>query len=201
MAVDPELAQYLAAVEEALGRRLGREHVLSPPDFHLARAWHAAGLPLAKVLAGLDAAFAAGFGPRSLQACRRFVERGWRAELARDAAPAPVATPGDPLVALAERLEALAEAGGAELRACAAEARALAGLPTGERGSRPDALARRLAAAARAALPPLDEQNARQEAERALRRQPGLPAAERAAALDRHLTRRALERLGLLGLS
>ncbi len=196
MAADPGLAEYLAALEQALTRRLGREHVLSPPDFRLAREWYAAGLPLATLLAGIDAAFAAGFGPRSLQACRRFVERGARADRARAAEPVAPGAGAGPWLALAGRLEAL----GSPFAAWAAEARALAAAPEAEGAPRREALARDLTAAARAALAPLDEQAARREAERALRRQPGLPEGERVAALERHLERRALERLGLLGL-
>lgn len=200
MAADPGLAEYLAVIEQALARQLGREHVLSPPDFRLAREWHAAGLPLATLLAGLEAAFAAGFEPRSLQACRRFVERDWRAERARAGTINAAGAPEEPLRALVERLESLAAAGDGAFAACAAEARALVAQAPGQRAAGRDALALRVTAAARACLGPLDEQAARREAERALRRQAGLPETERAAALERHLTRRALERLGLVGL-
>lgn len=69
------LLAYVEAIEEAFGRRLGREFVLSPPDFDLARRWHAARLPIAHVLAGIDEAFESGGDPRSLTYCRSFIER------------------------------------------------------------------------------------------------------------------------------
>ncbi len=46
----PDLRAYVAALEAAFTRARGREHVLSPHDFALARAWHASGVPLALVL-------------------------------------------------------------------------------------------------------------------------------------------------------
>ncbi len=72
---DPSLLAYVEAIEAALGRRLGREHLLSPPDFALARAWHRAEVSISNVLAGIDEAFASGLEPHSLGLCRRFVER------------------------------------------------------------------------------------------------------------------------------
>lgn len=199
--MDPRLEAYLAGVERQLGRHLGREHVLSPPDFQLARAWHAAGLPLATLLAGIDAAFAAGFGPRSLAACRRFVERDWRAQLAHPPATDASAPHERPLAELRARLEALAAGGLPAFAACAEEARALLDQgPEAEHGARLEALRQRVAATARATLEPDQAELGRREARRALRRQAGLPAEEREAALERHLTRRALERLGLLEL-
>lgn len=199
--MDPLLEAYVAAVERQLGRHLGREHVLSPPDFQLAQAWHSAGLPLASLLAGVDAAFAAGFGPRSLQACRRFVERDWRAQ---QSGRQPVEAPSDPREPLAEllaRLEALVAEGWQAFAPCAREARALlAAIEEPERARRLETLRQAVATAARAVLDADQELEARREALPALRRHAGLPEPERAAALERHVTRRALQRLGLLEL-
>jgi hypothetical protein len=71
---DPELEAYVAAVERHFGRRRGREYVLSPPEFDLARDWFTAGLAVPTVLTGIDAAFAGETQPTSLTFCRRFVE-------------------------------------------------------------------------------------------------------------------------------
>jgi hypothetical protein len=48
--------------------------MLSPRDFALARAWHAAGVPLATVLVGMDRAFDSDRAVSSLAFCRRDVE-------------------------------------------------------------------------------------------------------------------------------
>lgn len=69
-----DLEAYVAGLERHLTRRRGREHVLSPRDFALARRWHAARIPLAEVLAALDDAFAAGHDVSSLAFCRKAVE-------------------------------------------------------------------------------------------------------------------------------
>jgi hypothetical protein len=67
------LRAFVEAIELHLGRLRGREVVLSPPDFALARAWHAAGIDLARVLAALDD-HAARHPTVSLSAVRRSVE-------------------------------------------------------------------------------------------------------------------------------
>ncbi|MCL4817501.1 MAG: hypothetical protein KJ067_00080 [Vicinamibacteria bacterium] len=67
------LRAFVEAIEVHLGRLRGREAVLSPPDFALARAWHAAGIDLARVLAELDS-HAARHPTVSLSAVRRSVE-------------------------------------------------------------------------------------------------------------------------------
>ena len=54
---DAGLEAFVEAIEAALRSRRGREHVLSPRDFALARGWHEAGVPLATVLVAIDAAF------------------------------------------------------------------------------------------------------------------------------------------------
>lgn len=97
---DPELERYVNAIEEHLGRRRGRECVLSPPDFDLARRWYAAGIPVGNVVAAIDALAAEGREPTSLALCRRQVEaRPGRAplrgagEAGREPARVPVARP------------------------------------------------------------------------------------------------------------
>lgn len=72
---DPGFLAYVEAIEAAFSRRLGREFVLSPLDFALARTWHASRIPIANVLTGVDDAFASGTEPRALAYCRSFVER------------------------------------------------------------------------------------------------------------------------------
>jgi len=69
------LLAYVEAIETHLSRLRGRDHMLLPADFSLARAWHAAGVPLAEVLAALDEASGRG-EIRSLRAVRRRVEVG-----------------------------------------------------------------------------------------------------------------------------
>lgn len=64
----------MEAIERHLGARRGREHVLSPRDFALARSWYRAGIPLTTVLAGMDRAFDSGASVSSLAYCQRQVE-------------------------------------------------------------------------------------------------------------------------------
>lgn len=71
---DDSLEAFVEAIETALRARRGKEHVLSPHDFALARGWHAAGVPLAAVLVGLDASFEHDPQTASLARCRRRVE-------------------------------------------------------------------------------------------------------------------------------
>jgi hypothetical protein len=71
---DPELEAYVEAIEGHLRARRGVEHILSPRDFALARAWHGAGVPLATVLVGMDRAFESTPDVTSLAFCRRRVE-------------------------------------------------------------------------------------------------------------------------------
>jgi Arc/MetJ family transcription regulator len=71
---DPGIEAYVEAIEAHLRSRRGVDHVLSPRDFALARAWHNAGVPLATVLVGIDLAFESGGGGTSLAFCRRRVE-------------------------------------------------------------------------------------------------------------------------------
>jgi hypothetical protein len=66
-----ELAAYADAVEQRLSIHRGREHVLSPPDFALVRAWRRDGVPLARVLAAIDDAAQNGDALTSLAPLRR----------------------------------------------------------------------------------------------------------------------------------
>jgi hypothetical protein len=108
---DEALVAYVEGIEAGLRTRRGADHVLSPPDFALARSWHAAGVPLATVLVAIDLAFDAGpQAPSSLAALRRRVE-----ELAA-VGPRPPAAPGPAretervsLPEVQERLQALRE--------------------------------------------------------------------------------------------
>ena len=71
---DPAIEEYVSAIETHLRARRGVDHILSPRDFALARAWHQAGVPLATVLVGMDRAFEQGTNVSSLSYCRRRVE-------------------------------------------------------------------------------------------------------------------------------
>lgn len=84
---DPDLERYVSALEDHVGRRRGRDHVLSPPDFALARGWYAGGVPVGDVIDAIDAIVAEGRDPTSLAPCRRRVE-------ARSRHAPPVPEPG-----------------------------------------------------------------------------------------------------------
>jgi hypothetical protein len=87
---DPAVEDYVAAIETHLRARRGVEHILSPRDFALARAWYESGVPLATVLVGMDRAFEQNAAVSSLAYCRRRVE-----ELAA-AGPRPPSRPAPP---------------------------------------------------------------------------------------------------------
>ena len=104
----------MASIEAHLGARRGAPNILSSRDFGLARGWHAAGLPLATVLVGIDRALDdAGEPAASLAFCRRRVEElgaSGRHPAARPAPPAetlPLADLRELLGTLFERLQAL----------------------------------------------------------------------------------------------
>ena len=80
---DPELVQYVEAVERHLCARRGVERLLSPVEFALARRWYSAGVPLAEILNAIDGAFDAGQTAFSLSFCRRQVEAHARGDRAR----------------------------------------------------------------------------------------------------------------------
>lgn len=73
-APDPALEAFVAAIEAAFRARRGKEHVLTPRDFAIARGFHEAGVELATVLVAIDAAFERDPQTASLAACRRRVE-------------------------------------------------------------------------------------------------------------------------------
>jgi hypothetical protein len=114
-----EIEAYVSAIETHLRARRGVEHILSPRDFALARAWYEAGVPLATVLVGMDRAFEQAPNVSSLSYCRRRVE-----ELAA-AGPRPPSRPAPPaesvalpevaslLAALLEQLQKVAPPAGA----------------------------------------------------------------------------------------
>jgi hypothetical protein len=104
---DAGLEAYVDAIEAAFRARRGKEHVLSPHDFALARSWHATGVPLASLLVAIDAAFERDPSTSSLARCRRRVE-----ELAAGggrAAAEPGRSEGASLPEVGERLDALRE--------------------------------------------------------------------------------------------
>lgn len=68
------LERYLAVLEAAFTRLRGREHVLSARDFALVRTWHAAGWPVAWVLAEIERSASRSERPGSLEFLRRRVE-------------------------------------------------------------------------------------------------------------------------------
>jgi len=105
---DAGLETFVDAIEAALRARRGKDHVLSPHDFALARGWHGAGVSLATVLVAVDEAFERDPSTSSLARCRRRVE-----ELAAGGSRGAGALLGQAerasLPDLAERLDALRE--------------------------------------------------------------------------------------------
>ena len=87
---DPAVEEYVSAIETHLRARRGVEHILSPRDFALARAWYESGVPLVTVLVGMDRAFEQNAAVSSLAYCRKRVE-----ELAA-AGPRPPSRPAPP---------------------------------------------------------------------------------------------------------
>lgn len=102
---DPALEAFVEAIEFSFRTRRGKEHVLSPRDFALARSWHDAGVSLATVLVAIDAAFERDPATASLAACRRRVEELRTPDTARTVRDAERAS----LPEVAERLDALRE--------------------------------------------------------------------------------------------
>jgi hypothetical protein len=186
--------------------RQGRPCTLSPRDFALLREWHAAGVPLAAVLSGIDRAGRAGEAV-SLAYCRRFVEPP--REATRPLAVDGVDAAADLLATLAELARAVADAGGPPpferaLRLIA-ELRDFMGVSREPNRRYLDGALHAIdEAVAEAALESLPEAEARgllDEAEPALARQRGLAPGLRDEARRRHAARRARERLGLPRLS
>ena len=102
------LEVFVEAIEATLRTRRGKEHVLSPREFALARGWHEAGVPLATVLVAIDAAFERDPATASLAACRRRVE-DLSAGVARASGVLPRETERTSLPEVAERLVELRE--------------------------------------------------------------------------------------------
>jgi hypothetical protein len=98
---------YVEAIEGHLRARRGVDHILSPRDFALARAWHQAGVPLATVLVGLDLAFDASANGTSLAFCRRRIEALAASGPRLQARPAPPVE-SVPLAEVEQILETLA---------------------------------------------------------------------------------------------
>jgi hypothetical protein len=202
------LEPFVEAIEAALRARRGKEHVLSPRDFALARGWHEAGVPLATVLVAIDAAFERDPATASLASCRRRVEDlasgAGRAAgtLPRETERANLPEIAERLVELRERLEELPGRATALPLADLAEVSDLVAV-----ASRPnwDYLRERLrriddlvAGAAVEALSPTDTQALRAEVERAAERHRGkVDERALAEAAERLLRQRARETLRL----
>jgi hypothetical protein len=103
-----ELEAYVEAIEAHFRARRGAEHVLSPRDFQVARAWHQSGVPLATVLVGIDRAFEADPKVASLAFCRRRVEELVSAGPRFASARAPSAGAGSERLSQSDLLEVLA---------------------------------------------------------------------------------------------
>lgn len=206
---DASLDAFVEAIEAAMRARRGKEHVLSPRDFALARGWHEAGVPLATVLVAIDAAFERDPTTASLARCRRRVEELAAGTTARTGGPVPRETERASLPEVEERLSELRE----RLEQLPGRA---AALPLAELGevsdlvavaSRPnwDYLRERLrridalvAAAAVEALPPGEEAALRAEAARSAERHRGkVDEGALHEAVERLLRQRAREVLRL----
>jgi hypothetical protein len=103
---DPELERYVEAIESEFRTRRGREHVLQPRDFALARGFYEAGVSLATVLVAIDAAFAHDPRTAGLAQCRRRIEElsPPTGRAAREVERASLPEVGERLDALRERL-------------------------------------------------------------------------------------------------
>jgi hypothetical protein len=103
---DAGLEAFVEAIEQAFRARRGKEHVLAPREFALAKGFHEAGVSLATVLVAIDAAFESDPRTASLMACRRRIE-----ELAAPGAASRAAHEVEraSLPEVAERLDALRE--------------------------------------------------------------------------------------------
>jgi hypothetical protein len=109
-APDPALEAFVAAIEAAFRARRGKEHVLSPRDFAIARGFHEAGVALATVLVAIDAAFERDPQTASLAACRRRVEElaaPLAGRFARESERTSLPEVGERLDSLREQLEQL----------------------------------------------------------------------------------------------
>jgi hypothetical protein len=204
---DADLEAFVEAVEAALRSRRGKEHLLSPRDFALARGWHEAGLPIATVLVAIDAAFERDAHTASLAPCRRRVEElaagTTRARLAaRETERASLPEVGERLDALRERLEELPGRATALPLAELAELSDLVAVASRPNWDYLRARLRRIdelvAGAAMESLGPQEAAALREEAARAAERLQGkVDETALAAAQDRLLRQRARETLRL----
>lgn len=200
----------MVALERHFSARRGAEHVLSPPDFALAREWHGAGVPLAAALAAIDQAFEAGPAPASLQPCRRLLEAPAPRAPGREPPPGPEPTAGLEPSDLRGRLARLEGAlvlaqPAAAFEKAARRLRELIDLTAVAREPNWAYLEHKLEEldalvelAALEALPPAEAAVFQAEAARAADRQQGRVSADAlAAARGLYLRRRARERFGL----
>jgi hypothetical protein len=203
---DPDLEVFVSAIEEAFRSRRGKEYILSPRDFALARGWHEAGVLLATVLVAIDAAFEMDPRTAGLAPCRRRVEEfagfGTRTGTSRETDRASLPEVAERLEALRERLQELPGRAAAlplvEL-AAVSDLVAVASRPNWdylrERLRRVDGL---VTDAAVEALPPEAAAALRQESTRAAERHRGrVDEAALAEASERLFRQRARESLRL----
>lgn len=73
MSRDTVLVRYVEKIEDHLGRLSGKERVLAPPEFALARQWYRAGIPISWILRCFDDVLVGADTP-SLAACRERIE-------------------------------------------------------------------------------------------------------------------------------
>ena len=210
---DPGLEAYVEAIEGHLRARRGVDHILSPRDFALARGWHAAGVPLATVLVGMDRAFESATDVTSLAYCRRRVEElaaaGPGAALAAGARPPKPCAPGEVeglLRGLLEQLEKVKAPAGAPFDPPLRKIRevqdllAVASSPNWDyvRGKLRE-IDDAVSASVLQALPAEQIAEFRGEAQRAIERHRGrVDDAALADAMDRYTLQRAREKLGLI---
>jgi Arc/MetJ family transcription regulator len=207
----PDVQAYVEAIEAHLRARRGVEHILSPRDFALARAWHEGGVPLATVLVGMDRAFESASNVTSLAFCRRWVD-----ELAA-AGPRPQLRPAPPpesvplkeveglLTTLLEKLGSVKPPAGAAFEPPLRKIREIQELISV--ASRPNWSYLReklreidddVSAAVLEALAPADLEEFRVEAARAIERHRGRVDEDALSdAMARYTLQRARERLGL----
>jgi hypothetical protein len=207
---DSGLEEYVEAIEGHLRARRGVDHILSPRDFALAKGWHAAGVPLATVLVGMDRAFEATPDVTSLAYCRRRVEEladaGPRSRPAPPAEPAPVREVEGLLRGLLEQLERVKAPAGAPFDPPLRKIRevqdllAVASSPNWDyvRGKLRE-IDEAVSASVLQALPAEQIAEFRGEALRAIERHRGrVDDAALADAMARYTLQRAREKLGLI---
>ncbi len=206
-AQDEALVAFVEAVEAELRLRRGAEHVLSPRDFALVRAWFESGVPLAAVLVAIDRAFDADPGLSSLALVRRRVEElaalGPRPEgSAREAERVSLPELAERLAALRERLLELPGRIAAQPLAALEEVAGLVSVASRPNWDYLRSLLRRVdelvADGALEALGPAESERLRAEAGRASERHRGrVDARSLEEALSRLLRQRAREILRL----